>query len=282
MSSFASHFYSILSEASFRELPEEIVQEANKIADAYMQDVKSLKPSMLKQLKKIGLQKSWKKYLEDEKGEVWFVADLTTVKFKDLKTKRNVKFRVCVAFGKDNENYAECDASNKLILLYDYHCRLLGKEKLVSTMVHEITHGFQQHKKYSQKYEKIKKNNKPVSQETEDEMYYKEPIEFDAFTTEIAHTIRTEYARLQSDVKKATLPETKKIMEDRVKKFLYELKVFIKSPFETYFLYKELPLPASLDTFQTMLEYIQKSPKLWRSFKNKLINLYDKFNAPSR
>jgi hypothetical protein len=281
MNLFATHFYSVLSEATFRELPEEITQEANKIADAYMQEVKALKPGMLKQIKKLGLQKTWKKYLKDEKGEVWFVADLTTVKFKDLKTKRNVKFRVCVAFGNDNENYAECDTSNKLILLYDYHCRLLSKEKLVSTMVHEITHGFQQHKKYSQKYEKLKKNKTPVSQETEDAMYYKEPIEFDAFTTEIAHTIRTEHARLQSDIKKATLPETKKIMEGRLKKFLYELKVFIQSPFETYFVYKELPLPMSLDTFQTMLEYIQKSPKLWRSFKSKLINLYNKLNASS-
>lgn len=278
MNSFA-HYYT-LKEAQFREIPELVTQEASKIADEYIKQTKEITPQTIKQLKKIGLSPEWKSYYEDQPGEIWFVADLTKIKFVDLATNKLVKYKVYVALGKNNQDYAECDYKNKVITIFDSTCRGVPREKLVSIMVHEITHGFQQHKKYTDKYEKMKANNKTPTSDL-DTQYYHEPIEFDAFTTEIAHTIQTEYSKLVNNINNSKLPETKVLMQRKLEKFLMELKMFIKSPLDTYFAYKELPLPSSLETFHEMLSTIVKTPKLWKKLKLKLINLYKKLASPS-
>jgi hypothetical protein len=278
MITFANYFKSALTEAKFREIPEQITQQANKIADEYFEQTKSLTPAVIKQVKKIGLSSDWENYFEDEKGEIWFLADLTTVEFVDLTTNETVKYDVYIALGKDNENYAICDDENKVIIIYEFNTRNLDRDKFVSVMVHEITHGFQQHKKYSKKYEKMKANRK-VPKTALDVQYYKEPVEIDAFMTEIAHTIRTEFQKIKNDIANSKFPETKKIMEKKLEKFLTELRIFINSPLETYFVHKELPLPYSFERFEELLTFIQKTPKLWRAFKLRMEDLYKKLTG---
>jgi hypothetical protein len=134
------------------------------------------------------------------------------------------------------------------------------------------------------------KANKKTPKKNLDRQYYKEPIEIDAFMTEIAHTIKTQFQQIKDDIKDAEhditiskLPETKKMMQRKLEKllnkkdnFLLELKLFIESPFKTYFVYKELPLPYSFERFEELLNHIQRTPKIWKSFKVKLLNLYRK------
>jgi len=274
MKKFADHF-SVFTEAKFRDVPRTVSIQAAKIASKYLEEVKNVTPKVLNKLKKIDLDPKWKEYFKEDEGEIWFVANLTNTKFKDLKTNEIVNYDVYVAFGKDNENYAMCDSSNKIIIIFDDNSRFLQKDKLISVLIHEIVHGFQQHKEYSKEYQKVKSDKTKKAKEKE--LYHKEPIEFDAFTTELAYTIKTQYKQILQDIKNSKMPETKKIMKKRLEKFLLELRNFINSPFDTYFLHKELPLPSSFTTFEEMLTSINKSPKLWKSLKSKLISLYKTF-----
>lgn len=184
-------------------------------------------------------------------------------------------YNVYVAFGKDNDNSAVCDTENKVIIIYDDNCRFIAHEKLTSIIVHEITHGFQQQKEYSAKYQKVLDSKKKMPPYIKDALYYKEPIEFDAFMTELSFLIKTQYQKLQNDINSSRLPETKAMMNKRLEKFLLELKVFIDSPYATYFVHKELTLPPSLETFDLMMQHIWQKPKLWKKFKSKMLNLYN-------
>jgi hypothetical protein len=262
---FSNYF---LTEAKIRDVPESTVRQANKIADAYLKTVDTLTPSTFNRLKKRGLGTGWAEFFDENKDTVWFVIELTSVRLKDLETNKLVTYRTFAGFGENNKNYAICNTDERFIMLYDDNCRDLPREKLVSSIVHEIVHGFQQHKTYSKKYVKSRARS----------MYHKEPIEFDAFTAEIAHTIQTEHQKLKNNVINAKLPETKKLMERKLEKFLLELKMFIQSPLNTYFVYKELPLPTSMETFDEMLKSIHEDPKLWKSFKTKLLDLYSKLS----
>jgi len=267
-------FVTYLAESNFREVTETNINQSNQIADEYLKLVAQITPADEKQYKRQKLHPTWQTYFKESGDNVWFLFELNSVKFKDLKTNKNVTYEVYVAFGQNNKNYAMCDTGDKLIIIFDDTCRPLSREKLVSTILHEITHGFQQHKEYSNKYKKLLKQKTPKAKIAANIQYYKEPIEFDAFTTELSHTIKMEFKRLKNDVVNSRMPETKKLMEKRVEKFLLELKLFINSPLKNYFIYKELPLPSSFSTFEDMLKTIQHDPKLWKSFKSKMINLY--------
>lgn len=292
MNTFAKYFKSVLTEAKFREIPEQITQQANKIADEYFEQTKNLTPSVVRQVKKMGLSADWQKYFEDEQGEVWFLADLTTVEFVDLTTNEMVKYDVYIALGKDNENYAICDNENKVIIIYEFNARNLEREDFVSVMEHEITHGFQQYKQYTKKYEKMKANKKASNFELDTE-YYKQSIEIDAFMTEIGQAIRKEFQNLENDIKDAEhniaiakLPETKKIMEKKLQKkledkeiFLSKLRIFIREPLKTYFVYRELSLPQYMERFDELLNHLSQNEPQWKAFKNRLNNLYQKLTG---
>jgi hypothetical protein len=267
-------FFDILTEANVRTIPKSVPLQANKIADMYLDLVKKIKPKDLNKLKLAGMRADWKSYFEDNGDNVWYTFTLTTVKFKNLKTDKMTTFTVYVAFGENNPNYAICDNNNKIIVLYDDNCRDIPKDKLISTIVHEITHGIQQHKEYSEKYKKLANQKTPGAKQAANSMYHKEPIEFDAFTTEIAHTITTEFYKIKNSIANSKMTETKKIMERKLEKFLLEFKLFIQSPLDTYFIHKELTLPASLNSFEEMLSSIHENSKLWKSFKTKMLNLY--------
>ena len=274
MSNFAD-YHTLLNEARVRDVPESIVKQAKRIASSYIREVSSLTKANFKQLKKLGLHSNWGEYFIDNGDNVWFAIDIDKVRIKDLKTNKLAMFTIIVAFGEGNENYAICDNTNKFIVLYEDVCRNISEEKLVSVIVHELTHGFQEHKEYSDKYKKLVGSKSPEAKIRANSLYHKEPIEFDAFTTEIAHTIRVEHQKIKNNIANAKMPETKKLMERKLEKFLLELKLFIKSPLETYFVHKELSLPTSMETFEDMLKSIQQTPSLWKSFKNKMINLYN-------
>lgn len=272
MESFNSFYDTNLNESKFRQLPMSVVKEATKVVEKYYELVQEITPKQLKKLKKLKISAEWEEYFKSVGEEVWAVLHLTDVKFVDLSTNKKVKFNVVVAFGENNENYAVCLSDSKIIILYDYACRFIAKEKLTSTVIHEITHGFQEYKDYSKKYQKLGssfKNPAVVSR------YYKEPIEFDAFSTEMAHLIRTQHTELLRNITNAKLPETKEFFDRKLDKFFLELKNFISSPLETYFAHKELSLPSSLETFDEMLQHIQRDPKLKKKLKNKLIGLYN-------
>lgn len=274
MKNFAT-FCNILGESKFRDVPDSILKQANKIANSYKNQINKLSQTQFKRLKKAGLDASWQQYFNENGDNVWFILQLDKVKFKNLKTNKLTTFTAFIAFGEQNENYAVCDNANKFIILYDDNCRYLPEEKLVSVIIHELTHGFQQHKEYSTKYKKLVDAKSPEAKLKANSLYHKEPIEFDAFTTEIAHTIQIEYKKIKNNIANAKMPETKKLMERKLEKFLLELKLFIKSPLDTYFVHKELSLPKSMETFEDMLKSIQENPALWKSFKNKMINLYN-------
>lgn len=267
-------FVTYLAESNFREVTETNINQSNQIADEYLKLVAQITPADEEQYKRQKLHPTWQQYLKDNSADAFHLIELKSIKFKDLQTNKTINYRVYVAFGENNKNYAMCDPDDRIIIIYNDTCKLLPRKKLVSTILHEITHGFQQHKTYSNKYQKLLDTKTPEAKKAANIQYFKEPNEFDAFTTELSYTIKTEFKRLKNDVVNSRMLETKKVMEQRVKKFLLELKLFINSPLKNYFIYKELPLPSSLSTFEDMLKTIQHDPKLWKSFKSKMINLY--------
>jgi hypothetical protein len=102
----------------------------------------------------------------------------------------------------------------------------------------------------------------------------------DAYLTQIGNAIKKQFRALNIDISNARLPETKRVMENRLEKFLLELKNFIISPMKSYFLYKELPVPKSIEAVQDMLETIDKNEKLRNYFKLKMTKLYNNLTTP--
>ena len=270
-----ANFDKILTEAKFRALTKNIVYQADSIAESYLNFVKQLTPKIEKTFKNQPLDPFWQKYFKSIGNEIQFLFKLTQAKFRDLETNKLATYNVYVALGEDDNDYAICDTDYKIIVIYNNACRSLPKEKLTSIIVHEITHGFQQHKNYTEKYKKLKTQKSAKAQKKASMLYHKEPIEFDAFTTELSYAIRREHQQIKNNIANSKLPETKKLMEKKLEKFLLELKLFIQSPLDTYFVHKELSLPSALSDFEDLLENIQQDPKLWRSFKTKMVNLYN-------
>jgi hypothetical protein len=268
-------FYKILTEAKFRTLQKNIVSQAERITELYLNFVKQLTPKTEKILLRQPLDPFWQDYFEHEGNNVQFLFKLTRVKIKNLETNKIETYNVYVALGQDSKDYAICDTEYKIIVIYDNACRSLTKEKITTTIVHEITHGFQQYKHYTKKYTELKTQKSAKAQKKANALYYKEPVEFDAFTTELSYTIRREYQRIKNGISNSKLPETKKLLEKKLEKFLLELKLFIQSPLDTYFVHKELSLPSTLSNFEELLYNIQQDSKLWKSFKIKMVNLYN-------
>jgi hypothetical protein len=259
-----SSFYNI-TEAKFRDLPESVYEEAKRVAGLYLKTTE--------EAKKEKIAKDWKDYFKRIGEVVRYLHRIGVARFQDLQTSKNRRFSVYIASETDTEDYAMCDAIGGVIIIYDDNCKNLSEDKLVSTIYHEIVHGLQQHKTYSKKYEKMKQD---PSLKDSDELwaqYHKETNEFDAFGEEIALHVRKHFDKLKENIDKSLFPQTKKVMEDKLKKFILELKLFVRSPLDNYIVFKELPLPLPFRTFVDFLKYIYKSPKHWQSFKKKLNEL---------
>lgn len=273
---FSGFFH--LKETKFREVPSSIEQESERIADLYIDSCSKITKATIKQFKRIGLDKSWKDYFENE--IIWFLAELTKTTFLDLKNKKDVTATVYVAYGEQGEDYASYDTSNNIFIIYDELCRGLDREKIVSTVVHELTHGFQEYKKFSDEYKKqLAKKTKTTAFYN---AYYTQPIEFDAFTTEIGFSIRRKFNQLRSGIAEAKEEATKHVLQKRLEKFLLEFKQFFSSPIENYIVFKELPIPSILSTFEDLFETLKKNPDLLKLVRVKMFKLYEELTSSEK
>ena len=276
MKSFAEY----IAESSFREIPEEVQKQAMAVAEKYFNKARDLSPAELKtKTRLIKEDPIWKKYFKGKKATHYL--NIGNIFFTDLQTNKKKKADVVVIYGYVGEMYALYDQikGKNIIFLFDHDCKELSIQQLDDYIIHELTHGFQQYTHTSSKYDaEVEKITR--GEDFDKTIYYTEPAELDAYLTQIGTAIKKQFNALKTDIDNARFPETKRVMENRLEKFLLELKNFIKSPMKSYFLYKELPIPKSLEAVQDMLETIDENEKLRNYFKLKMSKLYNKLITP--
>ena len=278
MKSFAE--YLAESESGFREIPEEIQAQTKVIAEKYFKKAKDLSSSDLKtKAHSIKQDPIWKKYFKGKQATHYL--KLGNISFIDLQTNKKKRAEVLVIYGYVGEMYALYDQikGKNMIFLFDHDCKDLSVSQLEDYITHELVHGFQQYTQTSPEYDaEVEKITR--GEEFDKTIYYTEPVELDAYLTQIGNAIKKQFKALNIDISNARLPETKRVMENRLEKFLLELKNFITSPMKSYFLYKELPVPKSIEAVQDMLETIDKNKKLRNYFKLKMTKLYNNLTTP--
>jgi len=276
MKSFAEY----IAESSFREIPEEVQNQAKIMAEKYFNKAKDLSLIELKtKATPIKQDPIWKKYFKDKKATHYL--KIGNISFIDLQTNKKKKAEVLVIYGYVGEMYALYDQikGRNIIFLFDHDCKELSIPQLEDYIIHELTHGFQQYTQTSPEYDaEVEKITR--GEDFDKNIYYTEPAELDAYLTQIGTAIKKQFNALKTDIDNARFPETKRVMENRLEKFLLELKNFIRSPMKSYFLYKELPVPKSLEAVQDMLETIDENEKLRNYFKLKMSKLYNKLITP--
>lgn len=278
MKSFAE--YLAESESGFREIPEDTQAQTKVIAEKYFKKAKNLSSSDLKtKAHSIKQDPIWRKYFKGKKATHYL--KIGNISFTDLQTSKKKRAEVLVIYGYVGEMYALYDQikGKNIIFLFDHDCKDLSVSQLEDYITHELVHGFQQYTQTSPEYnaevEKITRG-----EDFDKTIYYTEPVELDAYLTQIGNAIKKQFQALNIDISNARLPETKRVMENRLEKFLLELKNFIISPMKSYFLYKELPVPKSIEAVQDMLETIDKNEKLRKYFKLKMTKLYNNLTTP--
>ena len=274
MKSFAEY----IAESNFREIPQEVQDQAKKIAEKYFNKARATDLAELKtKARPIKEDPIWRKYFKGKKATHYL--KIGNISFVDLQTNKNKRAEVIVIYGYVGELYALYDQvkGKNIIFLFDYDCKDLSVVELEDYIIHELVHGFQQYTQTSPEYDaEVEKITR--GEDFDKTVYYTEPVELDAYLTQIGTAIKKQYNALKTDIINARLPETKRVMEKRLEKFLLELKNFIVSPMKSYFLYKELPVPKSLASVQDMLETIDQNEKLKNYFKTKLTKLYIKLS----
>ena len=274
MKSFAEY----IAESNFREIPQEVQDQAKKIAEKYFNKARATDLAELKtKARPIKEDPIWRKYFKGKKATHYL--KIGNISFVDLQTNKNKRAEVIVIYGYVGELYALYDQvkGKNIIFLFDYDCKDLSVVELEDYIIHELVHGFQQYTQTSPEYDaEVEKITR--GEDFDKTIYYTEPAELDAYLTQIGTAIKKQYNALKTDIINARLPETKRVMEKRLEKFLLELKNFIVSPMKSYFLYKELPVPKSLVSVQDMLETIDQNEKLKNYFKTKLTKLYIKLS----
>ena len=274
MKSFAEY----IAESNFREIPQEVQDQAKKIAEKYFNKARATDLAELKtKARPIKEDPIWRKYFKGKKATHYL--KIGNISFVDLQTNKNKKAEVIVIYGYVGELYALYDQvkGKNIIFLFDYDCKDLSVVELEDYIIHELVHGFQQYTQTSPEYDaEVEKITR--GEDFDKTIYYTEPAELDAYLTQIGTAIKKQHNALKTDIINARLPETKRVMEKRLEKFLLELKNFIVSPMKSYFLYKELPVPKSLVSVQDMLETIDQNEKLKNYFKTKLTKLYIKLS----
>ena len=278
MKSFAE--YLAESESGFREIPEDTQAQTKVIAEKYFKKAKNLSSSDLKtKAHSIKQDPIWRKYFKGKKATHYL--KIGNISFTDLQTNKKKRAEVLVIYGYVGEMYALYDQikGKNIIFLFDYDCKDLSVSQLEDYITHELVHGFQQYTQTSPEYDaQVEKITR--GEDFDKTIYYTEPVELDAYLTQIGNAIKKQFRALNIDISNARLPETKRVMENRLEKFLLELKNFIISPMKSYFLYKELPVPKSIEAVQDMLETIDKNEKLRNYFKLKMTKLYNNLTTP--
>ena len=272
------NFLDYFTEAKFREIPLSVSKTVHKIAQLYVSDYRNFNKQELAAYAKRITEPSWIDYLEDP-GYTHMVL-MTTTSIFDLETNKNKKIEVYVIYGnpkvsKNLDDVAEYNDVNRTIFLYDYQCKQLNLTDLEAAILHEFTHGFQQ-------YKNISDQDEEDDQEEQHEFdYYLSPEEVDAYLTELAYRIRLEHSNLLSLLKTPNKSSNSTNLK-KLNKFLLELKVFIQSPLETYFVYKELRLPKSIKQSEAFLETIANFTPYWNKFKIKMTKLYNELITLSK
>ena len=269
---FAEYFKRSLTEAKFRKISFDVEKTAKKCVDIYF---KKYHGKTQKQIDKITVPTSvvtaWKKYFKTSK--ITNVSIAEKIKVVDLTTNEEKTIDFLVAFGKYDGPLGYYDQVNEFIVLFDYQAEDLSPTELLGTLVHELTHSFQQYKSQSEEYgEEVEKMSK--GKKYDPNIYFMEPLELDAHLTELAFRIKKDFQKLVGDIEASKQEVTKNIMKKRLEKFLLELKVFIKSGAETYFEYEELPIPEFLSRHDEFVETLKDHPREWKKFKQRLVDLY--------
>lgn len=272
MITFQEHFKQIICEAKFREVSEDVRNVSKEIAELFLTKFKNLTDKEIKRdAIKVSSYPPLKEYLK-KSGAKYFVIPKTFT-LNDLKTGEPVKISFLITFGDTIDSYGAYDSTNKIMILYGESCKHLGDEELEAVVAHELTHATQQYKKFSDVYvDALRKMS--VGKSYDPKVYYLEPRELDAQSTELAYRIKQEFEKRKQNINKAKDPVTKKMMEKKLEKFTLELKLFVRSGIETYFKYKELPVPAFVSNHEDYLEALRSEPKAWKTLKGKLVNLY--------
>ena len=270
---FAEYFKRSLTEAKFRKISFDVEKAAKKCVDLYLRKYHG---KTQKQIDKITVPTSvvtaWKKYFKTSK--ITNVSIAEKIKVVDLTTNEEKPIDFLVAFGKYDGPLGYYDQVNEFIVLFDYQAEDLSPTELLATLVHELTHSFQQYKSQSEEYgEEVEKMSK--GKKYDPNIYFMEPLELDAHLTELAFRIKKDFQKLIGDIEASKQEATKNIMKKRLEKFLLELKVFIKSGAETYFDYEELPIPEFLSRHDEFVEILKDHPREWKKFKQRLVDLYD-------
>jgi hypothetical protein len=279
--SFSDFFQ--LNEAKFREnVSASLSNQIQKIADLYFNYYSSSNresfKNLLKQKKilKFSQNKHWSVYFDIIQTDypAYFAPNVATVKVFDLETQENVNISVHCIYGDVVGDYASYVDQYHCINLFDENLKGLPLNTVKSKILHEVTHGFQQYKLMSSKYEQVASKDVEDLSPEEMDVYYTEPIEFDAHTNEMVFNIREKYKFLVDSIKKASQPETKQIFQNRLRLFFQQLKVFVFADPKSYFDLKELVLPDFLIPIEDFVKSLKKYPKLWQKLKNKVLNLY--------
>lgn len=269
---FAEYFKRSLTEAKFRKISFDVEKAAKKCVDLYL---KKYHGKTQKQIDKVTVPTSvvtaWKKYFKTSK--ITNVSIAEKIKVVDLTTNEEKTIDFLVAFGKYDGPLGYYDQVNEFIVLFDYQAEDLSPTELLATLVHELTHSFQQYKSQSEEYgEEVEKMSK--GKKYDPNIYFMEPLELDAHLTELAFRIKKDFRKLVGDIEVSKQEATKNIMKKRLEKFLLELKVFIKSGAETYFEYEELQIPEFLSRHDEFAETLKNHPREWKKFKQRLVDLY--------
>lgn len=272
MITFQEHFKQIICEAKFREVSEDVQNVSKEIAELFLTKFKNLTDKEIKRdAIKVSSYPPLKEYLK-QSGAKYFVIP-KTFNLTDSETGKPIKISLLITFGDNRDSDGSYDSTNNIMLLYGESCKRLGDEELEAVVAHELTHATQQYKKMSDVY--VDALHKMAAGKSYDvKAYYLEPRELDAQSTELAYRIKQEFEKRKQDINKAKDPVTKKMMEKKLEKFVLELKLFVRSGIETYFKYRELPVPAFVSNHEEYLETLRSEPRAWKTLKGKLVNLY--------
>lgn len=282
-------FSTIVSEAKFRQSSKQLVEQVKKIASIYFNEYNSNNvdvKELLQQDKIVSFKdnkqyKEYFDYFELKKMPKYFTAAdnlVGKVTVTDLETNEPKTIDVYCIYGDIGDtDYAAYGYDYDSINIYDNNMKDLSERLVQSKILHELTHGFQQYKEQSKKFQKMLGKENAFNWDT----YYKEPIEFDSHLNEIVYNINQKHREFLRGIMSTNEILTKKLLKMRLETFMKEIKVFINAPLESYTDLEELPLPRWTESFEGFLTTIKKNKKLWNKFKSKLQNLYNNLEKKS-
>ena len=282
-------FSTIINEARFRQSSKQLVEQVKKIASIYFNqynsnnvDIKELiEQDKICSFKDNKHYKEYFSYFELKKMPKYFTPSdnlVAKVTITDLETNEPKTIDVYCIYGDIGDTeYAAYGYDYDSINIYDNNMKDLSERLVQSKILHELTHGFQQYKEQSKKFQKMLGKDQPFDWET----YYKAPTEIDSHFNEIAYNINQKHREFLNGIVSTKELSIKKLLKMRLETFMKELKVFIETPLESYTELEELPLPKWTESIEDFLKTIKTDKKLWNKFKQKLINLYNNLEKKS-